>query len=46
MYRRNRKEGEVALYVENSFNYKAVENMSTTIDNVFECKSMYGGKKR
>lgn len=37
MNRKNKTGGGVALFVDKCFGFKVVENMSTTVDNIFEC---------
>ncbi len=39
MNRRNKSGGGVAMYVDLNYKYKVLENMSTVVDNVFECIS-------
>lgn len=35
--RKNKSGGGVAVYVDKDLNYRVVENMSTAVDNLFEC---------
>lgn len=37
MNRRSKTGGEVAIFVDKSYSFKAMDNMSAAVDNVLEC---------